>query len=733
MKISLLIWTLLLIIGGLITFQATGSPVMLVLPVAAILLYGALCPNPGALSEGARIVSALIMVAMFLIQFGGNISAVFIGMLSLPLYFAATQSVWEIMHSQTERDQTAPRVRLSVFSMAFYAALGTAALILRGGEDLRLLPVHGILAATLVVILAVSAWDLSRVLRLKKGETKDCLSGSQLIRRVLLGLGLAVAGAVLFAGVLPPAAEALAQLSPKLKMPGLEDQNFGPPHRPKERTTQNDPKSSNSFNPRFTGGPDRTARTGQCELPQRAELLRTDAPRIMVQFHDREEGLLLASHGELYIRSLTLAQYDNAAWTSASEEGFWQSDEQDGRKDGLVTLSNAPVGGQRHTVFVSDSDGYTLPALAGAAEFALPKIYVLPDDWHQIKTLGNIRYSARSHPKVWGNLSGVEAPRAAAPNLRYTNVPDGPLGEVLRKVSTEIFGGRRSLADVVPALQEFLSSQYQYSLKVENKNNLPALENFLLDERKGYCDFFATAATLLLRKADIPTRIAFGYAGGAFDAKTGVHVFRQRDAHSWTEINVEGQGWVICDFTPREAIADGSTEGEGGSDAGINLATFQDAAEAEKPPPAPEVQQLDENLLTQIRNLVPQLGPALLMLVGGGLVLALAGWVIFQRMKQRNSPEAKEKRASAARSRQPAYFLEFVKMVESLGIDHLPGDTLREMQAAMKAKSIYHPEFDDLAAYHYQVRYEDAPAEMERETGWLKLIRDFRRDREKAA
>lgn len=72
-------------------------------------------------------------------------------------------------------------------------------------------------------------------------------------------------------------------------------------------------------------------------------------------------------------------------------------------------------------------------------------------------------------------------------------------------------------------------------------------EQFLFITRRGWCVHFATAAALMLRAVDIPTRLVTGYA-----VPTGTDVVAILDSHghAWCEAYVtteRGQRWVIVD------------------------------------------------------------------------------------------------------------------------------------------------------------------------------------------
>ncbi len=87
-------------------------------------------------------------------------------------------------------------------------------------------------------------------------------------------------------------------------------------------------------------------------------------------------------------------------------------------------------------------------------------------------------------------------------------------------------------------------SRFEYSLTNPARN----LEEFLFKYRRGNCEYFATAATLLLRYLGYPSRLVVGFYGGQFNPITGFYVVRQRDAHAWTEVYYNGT-WVRVDAT----------------------------------------------------------------------------------------------------------------------------------------------------------------------------------------
>ena len=76
-----------------------------------------------------------------------------------------------------------------------------------------------------------------------------------------------------------------------------------------------------------------------------------------------------------------------------------------------------------------------------------------------------------------------------------------------------------------------------------------SVDEFLFDTKRGFCEHFASAFTVLMRAAGVPARVVTGYQGGEINPIDGNLVVRQLDAHAWSEIWLVGRGWVRVDPT----------------------------------------------------------------------------------------------------------------------------------------------------------------------------------------
>ena len=105
--------------------------------------------------------------------------------------------------------------------------------------------------------------------------------------------------------------------------------------------------------------------------------------------------------------------------------------------------------------------------------------------------------------------------------------------------------------DEVMAITGYLQHNYHYNLDLPPvPSGRDPLDWFLFDVKTGYCEQFASAATLMIRSLGIPARLATGYATGEYDPVLNQSIVREHDAHAWVEVWFPGHGWVPVDPTP---------------------------------------------------------------------------------------------------------------------------------------------------------------------------------------
>ena len=94
------------------------------------------------------------------------------------------------------------------------------------------------------------------------------------------------------------------------------------------------------------------------------------------------------------------------------------------------------------------------------------------------------------------------------------------------------------------------SGKFEYTTKAAVDNSrIDPIEDFLVNRKKGHCEYFASALALMLRHANIPARLVTGFKGGNFEGSTGSFYIQQRFAHAWVEAFIVDR-WVTLDPTP---------------------------------------------------------------------------------------------------------------------------------------------------------------------------------------
>ena len=107
-------------------------------------------------------------------------------------------------------------------------------------------------------------------------------------------------------------------------------------------------------------------------------------------------------------------------------------------------------------------------------------------------------------------------------------------------------------AAIVQRSLEWIHREFAYTLSTPLAGRHGA-DEFLFDQKAGFCEHFSSAFVVLMRGAGIPARVVTGYAGGVRNRYGDYWVVRKMDAHAWAEVWLAGRGWVRVD--PTAAVA----------------------------------------------------------------------------------------------------------------------------------------------------------------------------------
>ncbi len=156
---------------------------------------------------------------------------------------------------------------------------------------------------------------------------------------------------------------------------------------------------------------------------------------------------------------------------------------------------------------------------------------------------------------------GAPQPASSATTAGRARIEASPYAPVYR-LARHLAAGSTDTYDLATRIQSFLRTGFAYDTQTP-RTRYPIV-TFLLHERRGYCQQFSAAMTLMLRMDGIPARVASGFLPGSRSSPSAAFKLRGPDAHAWVEVFFTGIGWVAFDPTPSQHLS--LPAGGGGSE-----------------------------------------------------------------------------------------------------------------------------------------------------------------------
>lgn len=142
--------------------------------------------------------------------------------------------------------------------------------------------------------------------------------------------------------------------------------------------------------------------------------------------------------------------------------------------------------------------------------------------------------------------SGLDSPQELTEALELPEDTDPRVHELATRLAEGASSPREKLRRTV----DYLQHEYHYTLKVGSFHTSQPVAEFLFEKKKGYCQYFASAAAILLRQEGVATRYVSGFHVTENNRSGDHYVVREMDAHAWIESYIPGEGWVQADPTP---------------------------------------------------------------------------------------------------------------------------------------------------------------------------------------
>lgn len=106
-------------------------------------------------------------------------------------------------------------------------------------------------------------------------------------------------------------------------------------------------------------------------------------------------------------------------------------------------------------------------------------------------------------------------------------------------------------AHAVRVLETYLRANYTYEVTdITPPLSVDSTEWFLETNKRGHCEYFASALASMCLAVGIEARVVAGYLVNEYDTNRDLYVVRESDAHAWVEADTGMDGWQVFDATP---------------------------------------------------------------------------------------------------------------------------------------------------------------------------------------
>jgi transglutaminase-like putative cysteine protease len=308
----------------------------------------------------------------------------------------------------------------------------------------------------------------------------------------------------------------------------------------------------------------------QLTLGEIGEIKTASRPVMHIRIFSRE------TPGGLKWRGGALAEFDGKRWSELGRPSQTIPVE-NGHADLEPSVFRRPG---RHINYHVDLDAFGTDALFFAG---VPEMVDLRYSFLLRTPAGSYRVQRQSprglHYDAYSRLEDppeTSPPPYPAPILPlrarsdYLQLP--PLDPRIPELARTMTAGAATDLERARAIEGRLRADYGYTLELPAHEVADPLAYFLFTRKKGHCEYFASAMTVMLRTAGIPARLATGFQSGVYNPISDLWLVRASDAHAWVEAWIPGRGWTTFDPTPPDPNRRGFA-------LLTNLALYLDAAE----------------------------------------------------------------------------------------------------------------------------------------------------------
>jgi len=132
----------------------------------------------------------------------------------------------------------------------------------------------------------------------------------------------------------------------------------------------------------------------------------------------------------------------------------------------------------------------------------------------------------------------------------FTTVsPNSKRFSEIKNLALEITKNKNTTYDKAKSIEQYFINNYKYTLTPGIKDTSDPLAEFILDNKKGFCSYFAASMVEMLENIGIRSRLVGGFYSTGYSDSYNSYLISTKDLHSWVEVFLDGFGWVTFDPT----------------------------------------------------------------------------------------------------------------------------------------------------------------------------------------
>lgn len=244
----------------------------------------------------------------------------------------------------------------------------------------------------------------------------------------------------------------------------------------------------------------------------------------------------------LRLREAVFTQYRNGVWTRSSRAAREVRDPTALR---LVSGDALPAEDRLARLSVDQNllgSGFLfLPYRSTYLRVERGRSVLLPNGTVQVS-------SSRTRVRYEVSVGKEEARGAGEVAIDPSIVPED-VADYARKVTAGLTDPR----EIATRVSAHFLKGFVYTLDPPRGTGDPVV-NFLLRSHAGHCEYFASAAAMMLASLGVPARLVTGSYGGEVGALSETIVVRGGNLHAWVEAKLDETGFQVIDPTPPAGV-----------------------------------------------------------------------------------------------------------------------------------------------------------------------------------